>query len=314
MAEALITTTQQKTAEAIVNIFETSEVRGNYGDVTVIAGDTGHLTFGRSQTTLGSGNLHKLLDEYCANAGARFGAAIAPFLRPVKARDVALDTETYLHNLLRASADDPVMRDTQDVFFDQRYWQPAARAAANLRIVTPLGVAVVYDSHVHGSWATMRDRTKAAVGSVTAAGEHSWISTYVATRREWLANHEREDLRKTAYRMDAFRSLIDQNFWSLALPLVVRGKEISLASLAAAPAGCYEGPQPGTRLVAVQTPLLRGLDVRLAQLGLSKRGVVLKADGIFGQTSSRLVRQYQIDKGLPATGVINTKLIAELIS
>ena len=56
----MMTATQRRTAEAIVNIFETSEVRGNYGSVTVIPEDTGHLTFGRSQTTLASGNLHDL--------------------------------------------------------------------------------------------------------------------------------------------------------------------------------------------------------------------------------------------------------------
>jgi len=310
----MITTTQQKTAEAIVNIFETSEVRGNYGDVTLIAGDTGHLTFGRSQTTLSTGNLHKLLDQYCANAGARFGATIKPFLPRLKDRDTTLDTEAYFQNVLRASADDPVMRDTQDVFFDERYWQPAASSAASEGVVTPLGMAVVYDSHVHGSWTEMRNRTRTAVGTVAAAGEQVWISKYVATRREWLATHEREDLRKTVYRMDALQSLIDQDLWSLALPMVVRGKEISMASLTASPVGCYDGPQPGTRLIAVQTPLARGLDVRLAQLGLSKRKVVIKADGVFGPTSSRLVREFQGQKGLPATGVIDASLIAELIS
>jgi chitosanase len=310
----MLTTTQQKTAEAIVNIFETSEVLGNYGDVTLIAGDTGHLTFGRSQTTLSSGNLHKLLSQYCANAGARFGPAIEKYLPRVKAGDITLDTEIQLHNILRASADDPVMRDTQDVFFEKTYWQPATRSAADIGIATPLGVAVVYDSTVHGSWQVMRDRTNAALGTVAAAGEQKWVTQYVSIRRQWLATHEREDLRKTVYRMDAMQSLIDQGFWSLALPLVVRGKEISLASLAAVPVGCYDGPQPGTRLIAIQTPLLRGLDVRLAQLGLSKRGVVIKADGVFGQTSSRLVGEYQKSRGINRTGVINTALIAELIN
>src|SRR4030095_5004945 len=205
----MLTATQQKTAESIVNIFETSEVRGNYGEVTVIAGDTGHLTFGRSQTTLGSGNLHELLGQYCANAGARFGMALTPFLSRVQTRDVTLDKELLLHNVLRATADDPVMRDTQDVFFERRYWRPAARSAEEMGIGTPLGVAVVYDSTVHGSWPAMRDRTKNAVGTVAAAGEERWISNYVAIRREWLANHEREDLRRTIYRMDALQSLID---------------------------------------------------------------------------------------------------------
>ncbi|MDQ3267784.1 MAG: hypothetical protein M3P47_03520 [Pseudomonadota bacterium] len=52
----MLTATQKKTAEALVNIFETGEVLGDCSQVTLIAGDTGHLTFGRSQTTLGSGN------------------------------------------------------------------------------------------------------------------------------------------------------------------------------------------------------------------------------------------------------------------
>lgn len=155
----MLTTTQKKTAEALVNIFETGETLGNYGQVTLLAGDTGHLTFGRSQTTLGSGNLNELLQRYCANPGARFGARLAIYLPRFAARDLTLDNELKLHNLLRASADDTVMRDTQDTFFDEAYWQPAARTAERLKITSPLGVAVVYDSFVHGSWKLISDRT-----------------------------------------------------------------------------------------------------------------------------------------------------------
>jgi chitosanase len=74
----MLTPLQKQTAQAIVNLFETSSAQGDYGAVTVIAGDTGHLSFGRSQTTLGSGNLHALLQRYCDNAGARFGPRLAP--------------------------------------------------------------------------------------------------------------------------------------------------------------------------------------------------------------------------------------------
>ena len=218
----MLTATQKRTAEAIVNIFETSAVRGDYGNVTVIAGDTGHLTFGRSQTTLGSGNLSDLLQQYHDNAGARFAHALAPFLPRFRAGDLTLDMDRHLHNILRATADDPVMRDTQDVFFDARYWVPAARAADREGVTTPLGVAVVYDSKVHGSWELIRDRTTAAVGTVSSAGERPWITRYVAERRAWLAGHPRKDLRPTVYRMDAMTRLIELDAWSLGLPLVVR--------------------------------------------------------------------------------------------
>lgn len=310
----MLTSTQIKTAQSILNIFETSEVRGDYSLVTLIEGDTGHLTFGRSQTTLGSGNLFKLLRRYCDNQGARFATRLEPYLGRLEAVDLSLDADQKLHNLLRATADDPVMRDTQDDFFDMYYWQPAARAAQKMGITSALGVAVVYDGYIHGSWARMRDRTNQEEGTLGDLGEHKWLNAYVKVRRAWLAGSTRADLRATVYRMDAFQRLMDQEYWGLELPLVVRDVEISLEALSATPRGCYDGPQPGTRVLSLQSPLLRGLDVRLVQLGLSDRGVDIKADGIFGRTSQRLIREYQSQAGLPVTGVADIPLIAQLVA
>jgi chitosanase len=160
----------------------------------------------------------------------------------------------------------------------------------------------------------IRDLTNQRVGTLAALGEERWLSAYVATRRNWLANNSRAILRDTVYQMDVFQRLIDQGYWNLELPLVVRDQEISTASLSATPRGCYDGPQPGSRVLEVQTPLLRGLDVRLVQLGLSDIGFDIKADGVYGQTSARLVRQYQSDHGLPATGVADIALITQFIA
>ena len=44
-----VTALQKKTAQAIVNIFETGRVLGDYGAVAVIAGDTGRLSYGRTR-------------------------------------------------------------------------------------------------------------------------------------------------------------------------------------------------------------------------------------------------------------------------
>ena len=308
----MLTATQKSTAQAIVNIFETGSVRGDYSQVTLIAGDTGHLTFGRSQTTLGSGNLAKLLARYCANKGARFSPRLADYLSRIRDKDLSLDQDLFLHNLLRASADDPVMRDTQDEFFDDVYWKPAERAAERLGVDEPLGVAVVYDSFVHGSWRRMRERTVQTVGDVGRAGQRPWGGAYVRTRRAWLAGHARRDLRATVYRMDAFQRLIDQQHWDLGLPLVVRGREISTAALSATPQGCYDGPQSGSRSLDLQSPMLRGQDVRLLQLGLSGQGLAIKADGIYGRESVRCVREYQASHGLPVTGVADGAFVVDL--
>lgn len=312
-SSAGLTASQAAAAQAIVNIFETGEALGVYGQITVIPGDTGHLTYGRSQTTLGSGNLHELLQRYCSNPGARFGARLRPWLPRFAARDLSLDGDGLLHNVLRACADDRVMRELQDSFFDETYWRPALRSAEKAGIRTPLGVAVVYDSHVHGSWGKIRDSVDSQHGAAAAIGEAAWIAAYVETRRAWLADSPRADLRATVYRMDAFRRLIDLGQWGLELPLVVRGREISAASLSAAPPGCYEGPQPGTRALALQRPLARGLDVRLLQLGLSQQGMDIRADGVYGAGSFKSLKAYQTARGLPVTGVADISLISSLV-
>ncbi|MET0209938.1 MAG: peptidoglycan-binding protein [Burkholderiaceae bacterium] len=311
--DAALIPTQIATIQGIVNLFETGSVLGDYGGVTVIKGDTGHLTFGRSQTTLGSGNLALMLQQYCANPGARFATRLLPYLSRFAARDLSLDDDQKLHNVLRATADDPVMRETQDQFFDRNYWMPARRAATLLRLRTPLGVAVVYDSHVHGSFALIRDRTKKQIGLPSEAGEQRWISEYVRLRREWLSAG-RADLQPTVYRMDCFQRLIDNGQWALTLPLVVRREEISIATLNATPPGCHDGPEPGTRALALSSPLLRGLDVRRVQLALSDRGFDTRADGIFGQASQKLIRAYQSAQGVPATGVLEPGAVLELLA
>jgi chitosanase len=303
---------QKRTAQAIINIFETGTVLGKYGQVTVIEHDTGHLTFGRSQTTLSTGNLGRLVDTYCDTAGARFGQRLKPFLAALRARDIGLDKNEKLHNLLRATADDPVMRDVQDAFFDSTYWQPALGEAAALGIATPLGIATVYDSVVHGSWALMRDRTNQAAGEIAQLGEQGWITAYIATRRHWLENHPRPDLRPTVYRMKALGALAEQGNWTLQLPMLVRDEEISNATLEAAPPGCYDGPEPGSRILKVATPLPRGLDVRLVQLGLSEADLAVKADGVFGPGTSAALKAFQVGQGLTPTGVADIALIGRL--
>jgi chitosanase len=308
----MATQSQVQAAKAILNIFETASVLGDYGSVTVIPGDTGLLTFGRSQTTLGSGNLADLMERYTSNPGARFAARLKPWLDRIRQRDRTLNDEQHLHNLLRATADDRVMRDVQDEFFDDVYWQPAMRSAQRIGISTPLGLAVVYDGVLHGSWDTIRRRTEDKKGSVVALGERAWVEAYVRVRGEWLATHPRKDLRATVYRMTAFLRLIELGKWGLELPLVVRGFEISELTLNAAPKGSYEGPEPGTRALALQQPLARGLDVRLMQLGLSASGANIRADAVFGSATREALLALQASKGLPVTGAATAELVASL--
>lgn len=309
----VLTATQALAAKAIVEVFETGAPRGDYGQVTVLPGDTGRLTYGRARVTLGSGHLHRLVERYCATVGARFGGRLRAWLQVLAARGTAADTDLKLHNLLRACADDAVMRDLQDAFFDEMHWSPALRAATRLGLRSPLGVAVVFDSWMHGAWALLRDRTLAG-GTVQQLGEHEWVLRYLRARREWLASHPNPLMRQAVLRMDALQRLAVQDAWALSLPLVVQGHEISLPMLQALPPGSHDGPQPGARELSVRSPMLRGQDVRLVQLALSDQGCDIRADGIFGNSTARFIRAFQRTGDLPETGVADVAVIDRLLA
>lgn len=302
-----MTPEQKQTAQAIVNIFETGRVAGDYGCVTLLKGDSGHLTYGRSQTTLGSGNLFLLVKQYCERPDAQFAAELRPFLERLANRDLDLDHDVELRETLREAGDDPVMRAVQDRFFDAHYFNPAVTAAQARNIATPLGQTVVYDSFVHGGY----KKVAATVGTPIGAGgvdEQTWIGKYIDERRKWLLSLK-APLPKTVYRMDAFAALIGNNAWDLPLPLKVRGVTITDDNVTAptvivrATAADADDP-PAPPILYLKTPYQRGADVKLIQEALNSRSFPNGRDGIFGPFTEALVKMFQHAQGLVVDGVV----------
>jgi chitosanase len=301
---------EKRTAQAIVNIFETGRVAGDYGAVTLLKNDSGHLTYGRSQTTLASGNLFLLINGYCDRSDARseIADALRPFLPALARPDLALDTNLALREALQEAGGDPAMIDEQNRFFDQHYLNPACRIAESRGITTALGQAVVYDSKVHGSF----ERIAARVGTTIGAGgddERTWVTKYVSTRDAWLRTHTNALLRKTVYRMEAFSSLIQANKWDLALDLKIRGVTISPDALSApldivraVAADSDDAPAP--RILHLATPYLRGEDVSRVQASLKTNGLDNSCDGVYGPFTAALIKRFQSAKALTADGVV----------
>lgn len=308
----MLTDLQKRTAQAIVNIFETGRPRGDYGRVTLIAGDPGHLTYGRSQTTLASGNLHLLVKDYCDAPGAQLAAALRAYLERLAARDLALDHDTTFRSRLREAGDDPVMHEVQDQFFDRVYWEPSVEAVNRLGIVSALGTCVVYDSRVHGSWPLVRDRTDAQHGTLASIGETAWIGHYVEERRDWLANHEKAVLHRTVYRMDAFRELIGAAKWNLGLPLRVRGVEIGEDVLIAEAPLQASAEGENERTLLLQTPRMRGADVEAVQRALRAMGIQINVDGVYGPDTEAAVKRFQGERNLRMDGIVGPATRAAL--
>ncbi len=304
---------KKKAAQAIVNIFETGTPYGDYSRVTLLAGDTGHLTYGRSQTTLASGNLYLLIRAYCRNENSEFGEELSGYLERLENRDFSLDNNTNFKRLLRDAGHDPVMKETQDEFFDRVYWNPAVRSAINSGIRSELGTSVVYDSFVHGSWLRIKKRTDEKFGSATDIGEHNWIAKYIAERYDWLKNHSNQLLRKTVYRMKSFGQIMATGNWSLELPFVVRGVMIDKAMLMYTPSPrALSSEDESPRLLKLRAPYLKGHDVSALQEALAQKGIEVDTDGIFGPETKTAVIEFQKQAGLEPDGIVGPATRAEL--
>ena len=308
----MLTETQRKTAQAIINIFETGRVQGEYGRVTLLPGDSGHLTYGRSQTTLASGNLHLLIKAYCDEETASLGPSFRPFLARLADRNLALDRDLKFRDFLSRAGNDPTMRQVQDKFFDRVYWSPSQTFAQTAGVTTPLGATVVYDSCIHGSWRKIRDLTNERHGKVPAINENVWVTHYVTERRAWLADHSNPLLHKTVYRMDTFQELIRAKNWTLQLPIRVRGMTLDDQSLQFEEIVSASAREIQDRVLVVRVPRMKGEDVRHVQEVLKSKGLLTSADGIFGPQTADAVAKFQQSKGLKADGIVGPATYAAL--
>ncbi|HYC57097.1 MAG TPA: chitosanase [Candidatus Binatia bacterium] len=223
-----ITTDQKRLIQSIVNVFETGRTGGDYGAVTRYADGPGgirQVTYGRSQTTE-YGKLRALLTAYVGAAG-QYAAGLQPYIARIGSQPLVDDADFL--RLLRDAGNDPVMRQTQDRFFDTHYYNPAIRWCSEDGFLDPLSALVVYDSFIH-SGSVLKFLRNRFPEHVPAKGgrERVWVSEYVDTRHHWLATHSNPLLQKTIYRTRCFLAEIERNNWDLSVrPIDANGIQVS---------------------------------------------------------------------------------------
>jgi len=224
-----VTADQKSICEQIINVFESGSPQGNYAAIAILK-DGPHkerqVTYGRSQTTE-YGNLHELIEMY-VKAGGIYSEALRPYLAKIEVTPLA-DDATFKQLLRDAGKKDPVMRQTQDSFFDTRYFAPAMAWAETNGFTLPLSALIIYDSFIH-SGSILGFLRKRFPASPPAAGgnEQDWITQYVNARHDWLANHENKILRGTIYRTTCFKAEIARANWDLSQrPINANGIPVS---------------------------------------------------------------------------------------
>jgi chitosanase len=131
-------------------------------------------------------------------------------------------------------------------------------------------------------------------------------------RRNWLATHDNSLLRKTVYRMDTFRALMDAGKWELPLPLTVRNVVISEELFGAdyVQPSIVPDSDKTARVLYLTRPMMKGDDVRKLQraLGFAEAAV----DGTFGRDTDAAVRKLQQQQGLKVDGRVGPATWSEL--
>ncbi|EJL75840.1 chitosanase [Chryseobacterium populi] len=224
----MITAQQKSKILQVINVFETGSKEGRY-DTLVIYADgkngTRQITYGRSQTTE-QGNLKALIEMYITKKGL-FAEQFKKFVSLIGKQTLVDNAE--FKNLLRKSArEDLMMRACQDEFFDILYYQPAYHFFQKNQFTKALSMLVIYDSFIHsGSVPSfLRERFPENI-PLNGGNEEKWVTQYVNTRHNWLANHSRQILRKTIYRTQCFKDQITNKNWDLAKEITANGVKIN---------------------------------------------------------------------------------------
>ncbi len=222
-------TEKKELIQKIINIFETGSAKGKYEQLVVYPdgiANSKQITFGRCQTTE-QGNLLTLIEMYVENEGT-YCHDFIPYLDLI-GHTPLYENKEFKNLLVLAAKEDEIMRDTQDLFFDQVYWAPAMAWCASQQMTLDLSALVVYDSYIHSGSIPMFLRKRFMELPPSKGGdEKAWIRAYVSTRHQWLKYHSRAILRKTLYRTQTFINQIDSDNWDLAkTPILVNGVTVS---------------------------------------------------------------------------------------
>lgn len=220
---------QKRLIQRVINVFETGTPDGDYGNISIYHDgphDIRQITYGRSQTTE-YGNLRELIADYIG-ANGTLSSALQPFADRIGSVPLT-DNADFKTLLRRAGREDPVMKTTQDRFFDKRYFQPAIKWATENGFTQPLSALVIYDSFIHSGRILWPIRNMFAESPPAAGGnEKAWTAAYVKARHKWLRTHHRPAVRLTVYRMKCFQKEVDRNNWNLSqVPINANGTNVS---------------------------------------------------------------------------------------
>lgn len=247
---------ERRRADQLVSVFENGTTKIQYAYAENL-GDGRGVTAGRAGFTTNDGDALQVVRAYTDkkpdNPLARFVPALQRLADGDAADEDAADepdgsgatdeadpdgpgTRTlpdadYIAAWKRAAAD-PVFREVQDAQVDDRYFDPAVRAADKAGVTSPLALAELYDASIqHGNGSdgdalpALIRRTTAKVGTPAKAGEKAWLNAFFDVRVHDLTHPVNADTadewRTSVDRVEALRRLAESGHQALDGPFTV---------------------------------------------------------------------------------------------
>lgn len=213
--------------QSIVNVFETGSIKGGYGNISIYKDGLNftvkQITYGKSQTTE-YGKLKDLIKLYVDKCGIH-SSYFKQYIDIIGKKSLCENKEFIIK--LREAGNDPVMIESQDLFFDEHYWEPAMKFCNTSKFETPLGGLVIYDSYIHSGSILSFLRNRFAEKVPAAGGsEQKWVEDYLTVRKKWLENHTIPILRKTVYRVNNMLASVSAKDWELIKPFNANGVSV----------------------------------------------------------------------------------------
>lgn len=171
------------------------------------------------------GNLKKLIKSYCFKNG-KYSEEFTSYIPSIGVKSLVKNTDFI--TLLKESASDPVMQETQEEAYEEMYINPAYAFCDKNNFKEELSKLVICDSYLQsGSILSLLRNMFSERPPINGGDEKIWIESYCKARRNWLANHSRTILNKTVYRVDFMLDRIKKGDWSLSQsPFVANGVKI----------------------------------------------------------------------------------------
>lgn len=215
------------TIKQILLAFEQSSTKIKYNEIYEYEDGPNHVkqitvSFGITEY----GNLQNLLKSYCSKNGT-YSSEFSDYIPLIGSKPLASNQDFI--KLLKESASDPIMQETQEEAFDTMYINPAYAFCAKNEITENLSKLVICDSYLQSGsiLSTIRNMFSESLPS-NGGDEKSWIKQYCDSRRSWLANHSMKILHSTVYRMDFMLARIKNDDWDLSqFPFVANDVKIN---------------------------------------------------------------------------------------